>query len=139
MIDFNYLTDFVIEDELSYVDWISSLVDSHHFNLGDITYIFCDDAYLHEMNVKYLNHDTLTDIITFDYTEDKIISGDLFISVQRLKDNSKDFKTSFQNELLRVMSHGVFHLMGYKDKTNNETIVMRNLEDKAISLFHVKQ
>jgi rRNA maturation RNase YbeY len=91
------------------------------------------------MNLKFLNHDTLTDIITFDYSEDTTVSGDLFISVQRLKDNAADFNTDFKNELLRVMSHGVLHLMGYKDKTEKDVLLMRSLEEEAISLFHVKQ
>jgi rRNA maturation RNase YbeY len=86
-----------------------------------------------------LNHDTLTDIITFDYSEDTTVGGDLFISVQRLKDNAADFGTDFKNELLRVMSHGVLHLMGYKDKTEKDVLLMRSLEEEAISLFHVKQ
>lgn len=139
MIDFNYLTDFIIEDESLYSDWIDKLVSKRNFLLGDITYVFCDDAYLHEMNIKFLNHDTLTDIITFDYSEDTIVSGDLFISVQRLQDNAADFNTDFKNELLRVMSHGVLHLMGYKDKTEKDVLLMRSLEEEAISLFHVKQ
>jgi rRNA maturation RNase YbeY len=139
MIDFNYLTDFIIEDESLYNDWIDKLVSKHNFILGDITCVFCDDAYLHEMNLKFLNHDTLTDIITFDYSEDTTVSGDLFISVQRLKDNAADFNTDFKNELLRVMSHGVLHLMGYKDKTEKDVLLMRSLEEEAISLFHVKQ
>ena len=139
MIDFNYLTDFIIEDESLYNDWIDKLVSKHNFILGDITYVFCDDAYLHEMNIKFLNHDTLTDIITFDYSEDTIVSGDLFISIQRLQDNAADFNTDFKNELLRVMSHGVLHLMGYKDKTEKDVLLMRSLEEEAISLFHVKQ
>lgn len=139
MIDFNYLTDFIIEDESLYSDWIDKLVSKRNFLLGDITYVFCDDAYLHEMNIKFLNHDTLTDIITFDYSEDTTISGDLFISVQRLQDNAADFNTDFKNELLRVMSHGVLHLMGYKDKTEKDVLLMRSLEEEAISLFHVKQ
>lgn len=139
MIDFNYLTDFIIEDESLYSDWIDKLVSKRNFLLGDITYVFCDDAYLHEMNIKFLNHDTLTDIITFDYSEDTTISGDLFISVQRLQDNATDFNTDFKNELLRVMSHGVLHLMGYNDKTEKDVLLMRSLEEEAISLFHVKQ
>ncbi|MFY8189215.1 MAG: rRNA maturation RNase YbeY [Flavobacterium sp.] len=139
MIDFNYLTDFIIEDESLYSDWIDKLVSKHNFIFGDITYVFCDDAYLHEMNIKFLNHDALTDIITFDYSEDTTISGDLFISIQRLQDNAVDFNTDFKNELLRVMSHGVLHLMGYKDKTEKDVLLMRSLEEEAISLFHVKQ
>ena len=139
MIDFNYLTDFVIDDESLFRAWIENFVSQQDFCLGDITYVFCDDVYLHEMNVKFLNHDTLTDIITFDYTEGNTVCGDLFISVQRLEDNAKDFNTDFSKELLRVMSHGVFHLMGFKDKTESDVLLMRSLEEKAISLFHVKQ
>lgn len=139
MIDFNYLTDFVLDDELLFSQWIESLVSNHNFAVGDVTYVFCDDVCLHEMNVQYLNHDTLTDIITFDYSEDNCISGDLFISIERVRDNANDFGLDFRDELLRVMSHGVFHLMGFNDKNESDSLMMRKLEDEAIKLFHVKQ
>src|SRR5690606_26674102 len=109
MIIFNYETDFKLQKEDSYTDWINQVIVSEGFMCGDINYIFCNDDYLHEINVKYLNHDTLTDIISFDYTEGRIISGDIFLSVERVKDNALDFDVSFNLELLRVMVHGVLH------------------------------
>jgi rRNA maturation RNase YbeY len=139
MIDFNYTTDFVLENETVFNDWILNIITKYDFILGELTYIFCNDDYLHKMNVQYLNHDTLTDIITFDYSEGALISGDLFISVERVKDNAFDLDLNFNDELLRVMSHGVFHLMGFKDKSEVDSLKMRELEDDAIKLFHVKQ
>jgi rRNA maturation RNase YbeY len=89
--------------------------------------------------MQYLNHDTLTDIISFDYTEGKLISGDIFVSVERVKDNALDFKVSFEEELKRVLAHGVLHCFGYKDKTKEDALLMRNKEEEKILLFHVEQ
>ena len=94
MIDFNYETDFTLENETDYADWISRIIESEDKTEGEINYIFCDDAYLHEINLKYLNHDTLTDIISFDYTMGNLISGDIFVSVERVIDNAKDYNVS---------------------------------------------
>ena len=91
------------------------------------------------MNVDYLNHDTLTDIITFDYCEGSIVSGDVFVSVDRVKENAIDFNVSFADELLRVMAHGTLHLCGYKDKSEEDFVLMRSKEDEKIKLFHVEQ
>jgi rRNA maturation RNase YbeY len=107
--------------------------------LGTLNYIFCDDAYLVEINLQYLNHNTLTDIITFDYSDESRVSGDIFISIERVRDNAKDFKVGFEEELKRVMSHGVLHLLGYNDKTDEEKHSMRNKENEMIKLFHVEQ
>jgi rRNA maturation RNase YbeY len=112
---------------------------SEGFMCGDINYIFCNDDYLHEINVKYLNHDTLTDIISFDYTEGRIISGDIFLSVERVKDNALDFDVSFNLELLRVMVHGVLHYCGYEDKSEEDEKLMRVKENEKIRMFHVEQ
>lgn len=114
--------------------WIDQVVTSENFELGPLTYIFCSDAYLHEMNVKYLNHDTLTDIISFDYSQGSTISGDLFISYERVKENATVFKTNVRNELHRVMIHGVLHLCQYGDKTRSEKKEMRDKED-----FYLKE
>lgn len=136
MISFNYETDFTLpKNEEIFEAWISKIITSEAKELGEINYIFCDDVYLHEINVKYLDHDTLTDIITFDYTEEKTLSGDIFISVERVADNASDFKQPFENELLRVMAHGVLHLCGYKDKTDADSQKMREKEDEKIGLF----
>ncbi|MGV7107946.1 rRNA maturation RNase YbeY [Flavobacterium sp. U410] len=138
MISFNYEIDFALENEDVYSDWIESIVKSEGKILGEINYIFCDDEYLHQINVQYLDHDTLTDIISFDYTEGDIISGDIFLSVERVQDNANDFQVSFEEELKRVMSHGVLHYCGYKDKSEADEQLMRTKEEEKIQMFHVK-
>jgi probable rRNA maturation factor len=139
MIDFNYETDFELSDEARYANWISDVITSEGKKEGEISYIFCDDDYLLEINQQHLDHDTLTDIISFDYTVGNEISGDIFISIERVKDNASDFNVPFDEELLRVMSHGILHYCGYKDKGEDNEMLMRNKEDEKITLFHVKQ
>jgi probable rRNA maturation factor len=139
MINFNYETDFELENESRYSDWLSQVIASEARREGEVNYIFCDDEYLLQMNVQYLDHDTLTDIISFDYTVGKEISGDIFISVERVKENAVDYNVSFDEELLRVMVHGMLHYCGYKDKTEEEEQLMRLKEDEKINLFHVEQ
>jgi rRNA maturation RNase YbeY len=139
MISFNYETDFTLDNESIYKDWIFRIVDSEGFELGEINYIFCDDEYLHKINVEYLNHDTLTDIISFDYSVGNILQGDIFISTERVSDNAKDFNVVFDDELKRVMSHGVLHYCGYKDKSTADEAIMRSKEDEKIAMFHVEQ
>ncbi|WP_431163692.1 rRNA maturation RNase YbeY [Flagellimonas beolgyonensis] len=138
MIDFYFKSDFIIEDKTNYVDWINRIISSEGFDLGNIDYIFCSDDYLLGLNLEYLNHDTLTDIITFDYTNGKQISGDIFISTDRVAENAESFAVGFSNELLRVMSHGLLHLMGYGDKTEKESAIMRQKEEEKMQLFHVE-
>lgn len=138
MIDFHFKSDFIIEDKTNYVDWINRIISSEGFDLGHIDYIFCSDDYLLGLNLEYLNHDTLTDIITFDYTNGKNISGDIFISTDRVVENAESFAVGFSNELLRVMSHGLLHLMGYGDKTEKESAIMRQKEEEKMQLFHVE-
>ncbi len=99
MINFNYETDFELDDEKVIPDWISQVIVSENKKEGEINYIFCDDEYLHKINLEYLNHDTLTDIISFDYSVGNELHGDIFISVERVKDNAQDFKVSFDEEL----------------------------------------
>ncbi|MFJ1329261.1 rRNA maturation RNase YbeY [Capnocytophaga canimorsus] len=136
MITFNYETEFELpEQETVFQAWIEKIIASEEKELGELNYIFCDDNYLHQINVQYLDHDTLTDIITFDYTEEQIISGDIFISVERVADNAQDFNVDFQTELLRVMAHGVLHLCGYKDKSDAESKQMRSKEEEKMRLF----
>ncbi|MFK8275056.1 rRNA maturation RNase YbeY [Capnocytophaga cynodegmi] len=136
MITFNYETEFELpEQETVFQTWIEKIIASEEKELGELNYIFCDDNYLHQINVQYLDHDTLTDIITFDYTEEQTISGDIFISVERVADNAKDFNVDFQAELLRVMAHGVLHLCGYKDKSDAESKQMRSKEEEKMQLF----
>lgn len=139
MVIFNYETDFQLENELVYEQWIDAVIESEGKEPGEINYIFCDDEYLHNINMQYLNHDTLTDIISFDYCIGDLISGDIFISIERVQDNAKDYEVSFNEELLRVLAHGVLHYCGYKDKTENEALLMRTKEQEKIDMFHVEQ
>ena len=138
MISFNYETDFELENEEQYKDWISRIIESEGFDEGEINYIFCDDEYLHKINVEYLDHDTLTDIISFDYTVGNLIQGDIFVSVERVKDNANDFNVSFEEELKRVLSHGVLHYCGYKDKSPKDEALMRSKEEEKMQMFHVE-
>jgi probable rRNA maturation factor len=120
--------------------WYSNVCDVESKVLGDISIIFCSDEHLLEMNKEYLEHDYYTDIITFDYTQENVISGDLFISVDRVQDNANEFDTLFQNELHRVCVHGLLHLCGYKDKSGREQELMRLKENEMLELrkFHVE-
>lgn len=138
MISFNYETDFELENEAQYEDWISRIIESEGFDEGEINYIFCDDEYLHKINVEYLDHDTLTDIISFDYTVGNLIQGDIFVSVERVQDNANDFNVSFEDELKRVLSHGVLHYCGYKDKSPKDEALMRSKEEEKMQMFHVE-
>ena len=138
MISFNYETPFILENESVYEDWISRIIVSEGFEEGEINYIFCDDAYLHKINMEYLNHDTLTDIISFDYTVGNVLQGDICVSVERVQDHATDYKASFDEELKRVLSHGVLHYCGYKDKSPEDEVIMRNKEDEKIKMFHVE-
>ena len=133
MITFNYETSFQLKNQNIIEHWVDTIVSDQEFSIGEINYIFCDDAYLHKLNVEFLQHDTLTDVISFDNTLGKLISGDIFISVERVEDNAKDFKVTFEDELHRVMIHGVLHYMGYKDKSEEDKIRMREVENSALS------
>lgn len=139
MISFNYETEFELPNEMQISDWLSKVILSENKKEGDINYIFCDDEYLVEINQQYLDHDTLTDIISFDYSVGNELHGDIFISVERVRENALDFKVSFEEELQRVLVHGVLHYCGYKDKTDADELLMRNKEDEKITLFHVEQ
>lgn len=133
MISFNYETNFELDNEDKLSSWISNTISDEGFKEGDVNYIFCDDAYLLNLNMEFLDHDTLTDIISFDYTMGKLISGDVYISIDRVRENAKDFNVSFENELSRVMIHGILHYCGYKDKTDSDTSEMRSKENYYIS------
>ncbi len=138
MINFDFETDFNLANEAIFSNWIQRVITSESYVLGEVNYVFCDDDYLHQINVEYLNHDTLTDIITFDHTVGKTIYSDIFISVERVLDNAKDFKVSFDEELKRVIIHGILHLCGYKDKSPEDAALMRQKEDEKIKMFHVE-
>lgn len=139
MISYHYLIDFKLEAEVFYSRWITNTCAGEGFAVGELNYIFCDDDYLLKINQEHLQHDYLTDIITFDYVLGTTLSGDLYISIDRLRENAEEFKVTFENELKRVMIHGVLHLMGYSDKTKVATLEMRAKEDEKIKLFHVEQ
>lgn len=136
MLDINYEdVDDLLLNEIDLTNWISKVCVIENFNLGDISLIFCSDEYLLDMNRTHLDHDYYTDIITFDYTDNQIVSGDLFISIDRVRDNASDFNVSFDHELHRVIIHGVLHLCGYKDKSDDEEKLMRTKENIALSMI----
>ncbi|WP_298762886.1 rRNA maturation RNase YbeY [uncultured Polaribacter sp.] len=135
MITFNYELDFEIENEAVLESWISSIIKSHNCELGEVNYIFCNDEYLHKLNLEFLKHDTLTDIISFDNSLGKLINGDIYISVERVLENAEEYKVSFQEELKRVMIHGVLHYCGFKDKTEKDQEEMTKQENLALSSF----
>ena len=137
MISFNYETDFKLDNESVISNWISSVISSEGFKKDEINYIFCDDDYLHKLNVEFLKHDTYTDIISFDYSIGKIIQGDIYISIERVQDNAKDFNVPFWKELYRVIIHGILHYCGYKDKSVEDKKLMRNMENHYLSRLDV--
>ena len=133
MISFNYETEFILNTEKDISAWVSFVILEEKCKLGEINYIFCDDNYLHKINVDFLNHDMLTDIISFDYSVGKELHGDIYISIERVLDNAKDFNTNFDDELARVIIHGVLHYCGYKDKSAVEQTIMRAKENHYLS------
>ena len=139
MISFNYETDFELHNEPDFSKWLSAVILSENKKEGEINYIFCDDDYLLEINQQYLDHDTLTDIISFDYSVGNELNGDIFVSVERVKENASDFNFTFHEEIQRVLVHGILHYCGYKDKTESDELVMRSKEDEKMKMFHVEQ
>lgn len=139
MIEFHYEIDFKLSNEGLYRAWLKNVVSSEDAEIAQLDFVFCADDYLLEKNIQFLKHDTYTDIITFDYSEGKRIGGDVFISIDRLKENTDKYKVTFEEELLRVMAHGVLHLLGYSDKNDADTSLMRTKENEMIRLFHVEQ
>lgn len=133
MISFNYEIEFSLQDEASVSTWISNLINEEDCREGEINYVFCSDDYLHKINIDFLDHDTLTDIISFDYSVGKELHGDIYISIDRVIDNAKDFDVQFRDELARVMVHGVLHYCGYKDKSEEDVKIMRLKEDYYLS------
>ena len=135
MITFNSETSFTLKNQKKLVKWIGDVISSEGFQVGEINYIFCDDSYLNKINQEFLNHDTFTDIISFDYTLGKEVGGDIFISIERVLENAEKFNEVFETELHRVMIHGILHFMGYKDKTKKEKTLMRTKEDENIFML----
>lgn len=134
MIEYTVIGNYQMEDQKSLSDWILFTLHEEGKELGEINYILCDDDYLQEINIKTLKHNTLTDIISFDYTLGVVVSGDIYISYDRVKDNAQDLGLSDRDELHRVMIHGVLHYCGYKDKTEEDKVNMRAKEDYYLSL-----
>lgn len=132
MITVNYETEFGLVNEVQLEHWIKKVVSDKGYELGEVNYIFCDDDYLLKLNVEFLQHDTLTDIISFDNSLGKLINGDIFISIERVKENAKEYSVTFEEELHRVMIHGILHYMGLKDKSADEKMVMRKEENNAL-------
>ena len=137
MITVNYETEFTLKNEIQLENWIEKVVSEKGFELGEVNYIFCDDVYLHKLNIEFLQHDTLTDVISFDNTIGKIINGDIYISIERVADNAEDYKVLFLEELHRVMIHGVLHYLGYKDKDPVDKKAMTLEEDRALSFLTI--
>ena len=134
MIIYNSENEFVLDNEKPLSKWIEFTLHQENKELGELNYIFCNDEYLLDINIKQLKHNTLTDIISFDFSLGEIISGDIFISTERVEENRRLFNNIFNDELHRVMIHGVLHYCGYKDKTQDEKKLMRSKEDYYLSL-----
>lgn len=136
MITFNYETKFSLVNENAIENWVQKVIKKHYCEAGELNFIFCDDAYLHKLNIEFLEHDTLTDVISFDNSVGKLINGDVYISIERVEDNAKDFKVSFSEELHRVMIHGILHFLGFKDKTKVAQEEMTLQENEALSILN---
>ena len=131
---FHSQCNFTLSKQDARSKWIFNSIINESRKVGELNFIFCTDQYLLEKNIQFLNHDTYTDVITFDYSDSKIINGDVFISVERVKENANTFEVDFEDELDRVMIHGILHLAGYQDKSKEETNIMRKKEDFYLSL-----
>jgi len=138
MILFFSKTNFQISKKRTIKKWVGEVVKQENKNIGNINIVFCNDEQLFELNKQYLNHNTLTDIITFDYSEEKILHGDICISIERVKDNAEKYNCAFEEELRRVMAHGILHLCGYKDKKIDEKLLMKQKESEALVLFNTQ-
>jgi rRNA maturation RNase YbeY len=135
MIDFFSETDFDLSKPDVITAWILETIINEKHELGEVSFIFCDDAYLHRLNIQFLDHDTLTDVISFDNSLGIQIHGEIYISIERVRENARAFSESFNEELHRVMIHGILHFCGYKDKTTEEERLMRDKENNALELL----
>lgn len=127
--------DFALDNEKMIKDWISEIISRHDKKLGKVNYLFCSDQMVYDMNVRFLNHDTLTDIITFDYVAGNLVSGDIVISVDRVGENATLFGSFFSHELHRVIIHGILHLLGFKDKSPEDAATMRAKENESLQIL----
>lgn len=139
MIEYAYEAGNELVDSKKYTKWLKKVVTEEGATVGAICYIFTSDEKVREINKEYLDHDYYTDIITFNYNSADTISGDIFISVERVADNAKHYMVTYEEELRRVMIHGVLHLLGYNDATEQEKATMRRLEEEKLQMFHVEQ
>ena len=139
IINFYSENDFKLENIDLYKNWLNRVISSEDKRLGEISYIFCDDEYLLDINQRFLDHDTYTDIISFDDSMGNLLNGDIYISTERVKENAAEFNEDFETELKRVIVHGILHYCGYKDKSEEDAALMRRKESEKIKLFHVEQ
>ena len=135
MIKYFSSTDFAIKDKLILTSWIEEVINKESRLLEELVFNFCSDESLLKINKEFLKHDTLTDVITFDYSSSKTVSGEVFISVDRVRENAKEFHQDFNDEIRRVMIHGVLHLCGYKDKTPKDKALMSDMENRHLAFF----
>ena len=138
-IDFVYNTDFKLDNEAEISSWITAFCQTENTSVDSIVFAFFSDEDLKTLNIKHLSHDYYTDVISFDESKNNSLNGNIAISVERVADNASKYSVSFEEELRRVMIHGVLHFMGYNDSSENEIITIRKKEDYALSMFHVKQ
>ena len=138
-IDFVYNTDFELSNKEQISDWVLRVINSKGYKLGNLVYAFFNDEDLKDLNIRFLKHDCYTDVISFDETADQVVSGNIAISVDRVKENSTQIGVDFEEEMHRVMIHGVLHFIGFNDKTSSEKKEIREQEALALSMFHVKQ
>lgn len=138
-IDFVYNTDFELSNREQVSDWVLRVINSKGYKLGNLVYAFFNDEDLKDLNIRFLKHDYYTDVISFDETADQVVSGNIAISVDRVKENSTQIGVDFEEEMHRVMIHGVLHFIGFNDKTSSEKKEIREQEALALSMFHVKQ
>ena len=135
MIEFFSENEFQLQREVAITEWLSQIISSEEYVLGELSFVFCNDEFLHRINLEFLNHDTLTDIISFDYSLGKEVHGEIYVSTERVADNAQDLNLEFEEELHRVLAHGVLHLCGYGDKTDDEVTIMRSKENEALKLL----
>ena len=135
MIDFQYIKNDKLSNTEDLNLWINNVIKEEEMIIGELVYVLCNDEYLLKKNIQFLNHNTLTDVITFDYSDDKIISGDILISTERVVENAKIFNVNYLTELHRVMVHGLLHLLGYKDKIEKDADTMREKENYYLNKF----
>ena len=135
MIDFQYIENDKLSNTEDINLWINNVIKEEEMIIGELVYVLCNDEYLLKKNIQFLNHNTLTDVITFDYSEKKIISGDILISTERVVENAKIFNVNYLTELHRVIVHGLLHLLGYKDKIEKDANTMREKENYYLNKF----